>query len=146
MPANFTNKNLRGRSFKGQDLTGADFSGADIRGVNFKGAILCRANFHDAKAGQRLQSKLRLVLASLMMAFIASLTATLAWGIGVYTAVEVAKIQAPLKILSIILSVAGFDDDRYSPGLVLEAYGRNGNSIGLGCGLCWGCGYGWSLG
>jgi len=51
MSQDFSNQNLRGRSFQGQDLTNADFSYADLRGANFRGAILNGANFSYAKAG-----------------------------------------------------------------------------------------------
>jgi len=47
----FSNQNLRGRSFKGQNLEGANFSHADIRGANFTDACLQGANFSYAKAG-----------------------------------------------------------------------------------------------
>ena len=49
---NFSNQNLRNRSFKGLDLSGANFSGSDIRGCNFTGAILRGANFQGARMGQ----------------------------------------------------------------------------------------------
>jgi len=49
---NFSNQNLRNRSFKGLDLSGANFSGCDIRGCNFTGAILRGANFQGARMGQ----------------------------------------------------------------------------------------------
>jgi uncharacterized protein YjbI with pentapeptide repeats len=48
---NFSNQNLRNRSFQGQMLDGADFSGADIRGCNFRNAQLVGANFQGAKIG-----------------------------------------------------------------------------------------------
>ena len=50
-PQDFSNQNLRGRSFKGQYLEGANFSRADIRGANFTNANLTGANFSDAQAG-----------------------------------------------------------------------------------------------
>ncbi len=49
---NFTNQNLRDRSFKGKNLIGADFSGADIRGCNFHRAQLQDANFNNVRAGK----------------------------------------------------------------------------------------------
>jgi uncharacterized protein YjbI with pentapeptide repeats len=51
MSPNFSNKNLRGRSFRGQDLTDANFNRADIRGTDFSNAVLIGANFAGAKAG-----------------------------------------------------------------------------------------------
>jgi uncharacterized protein YjbI with pentapeptide repeats len=46
---NFSNQNLRGKSFK-EDLTGANFKNADIRRANFKDANLAKANFTMPKA------------------------------------------------------------------------------------------------
>lgn len=69
-PQDFSNQNLRGRSFKGQYLEGANFSRADIRGANFTNANLTGANFSDAQAG--LQShqidnwRIKLYLLSIM--------------------------------------------------------------------------------
>ncbi|MBD2525645.1 pentapeptide repeat-containing protein [Nostoc sp. FACHB-133] len=51
MSLDFSNQNLRGRSFKDQNLEGANFSHADIRGTNFSHADLTGANFSYAKAG-----------------------------------------------------------------------------------------------
>jgi uncharacterized protein YjbI with pentapeptide repeats len=51
MSLDFSNQNLRGRSFKDQNLEGANFSHADIRGANFSHADLTGANFSYAKAG-----------------------------------------------------------------------------------------------
>ena len=51
IPQDFSNQNLRGRSFKGQNLEGANFSHADIRGANFTNAYLKGANFSHATAG-----------------------------------------------------------------------------------------------
>jgi Pentapeptide repeats (8 copies) len=47
----FTNQNLRDRSFKGRVLNGANFSGADIRGCNFRRSQLIGANFVGARVG-----------------------------------------------------------------------------------------------
>lgn len=49
---NFTNQDLRDRSFKGKNLVGADFSGADIRGCNFSRSQLKAANFANVRAGK----------------------------------------------------------------------------------------------
>ena len=64
MSKDFSEQNLRGRSFQGQDLTGANFSNADIRSTNFKGAILQKANFTGVKAGLQKRWILFLVLLS----------------------------------------------------------------------------------
>jgi len=47
----FSNQNLRGRSFKGQDLTRANFSGADLRGASFTESTLNKAKFSNAIFG-----------------------------------------------------------------------------------------------
>jgi uncharacterized protein YjbI with pentapeptide repeats len=52
-PLDFSNQDLRNRSFKGRkDLAGADFRKADIRGCNFSGANLEGANFSGLTSGQ----------------------------------------------------------------------------------------------
>ncbi len=56
----FTQRNLRHRSFAGQCLNGADFSSADLRGCNFKQSQLVGANFAGAKIGLSPQQMLRL--------------------------------------------------------------------------------------
>lgn len=48
---NFTNKDLRNRSFKGLNLKGADFSKSDLRGCDFSGALLVGANFEGVRTG-----------------------------------------------------------------------------------------------
>lgn len=59
---NFSNQNLRNRSFKGLDLSGANFSSCDIRGCNFTGAILRGANFQGARMGQS-RRRVRILIA-----------------------------------------------------------------------------------
>jgi len=49
---NFSNQDLRNRSFKGLDLTGADFSNSDIRGCDFTDTILIGANFEGVRTGE----------------------------------------------------------------------------------------------
>lgn len=71
MQENFSQKNLRGRSFKGQDLSQADFSSADIRGANFTNALLIGANFSNAKAGLKLSWAIGLVLGIMLLAVLA---------------------------------------------------------------------------
>jgi uncharacterized protein YjbI with pentapeptide repeats len=48
----FSNQDLRNRSFKGRDLAGADFRKADIRGCDFRNANLEGADFSGAIVGQ----------------------------------------------------------------------------------------------
>jgi uncharacterized protein YjbI with pentapeptide repeats len=60
MPQDYSNQNLRGRSFKGQNLEGANFSSADIRSADFTGANLNSADFSGTKAG--LQKRLAIFL------------------------------------------------------------------------------------
>ncbi len=63
---NFSQQNLRGRSFKGKDLTGADFSGAQLQGADFSGAQLQGANFAKARSGST-RWMLAAVLISLLL-------------------------------------------------------------------------------
>ena len=52
-PLDFSNQDLRNRSFKGrQDLAGANFQKADIRGCDFSKANLKGADFSEIKAGR----------------------------------------------------------------------------------------------
>jgi uncharacterized protein YjbI with pentapeptide repeats len=48
----FSNQDLRNRSFKGRDLAGKDFRGKDIRGCDFSNANLEGADFSWVTAGQ----------------------------------------------------------------------------------------------
>ncbi|MDX2255415.1 MAG: pentapeptide repeat-containing protein [Pseudanabaenaceae cyanobacterium bins.39] len=48
----FSNQDLRNRSFRGQDLAGANFRKADIRGCDFSNANLEGADFSGVTAGQ----------------------------------------------------------------------------------------------
>jgi hypothetical protein len=68
---NFSQKNLRGKSFRGEDLSEADFSGSDIRGADFSNAILKGANFTNVIAG--LQKREALILLSVLMVLSAGL-------------------------------------------------------------------------
>jgi uncharacterized protein YjbI with pentapeptide repeats len=51
-PLDFSNQDLRNRSFKGQNLAGANFRKADIRGCDFSTANLNGADFSGVIAGQ----------------------------------------------------------------------------------------------
>ncbi|MCD8487846.1 MAG: pentapeptide repeat-containing protein [Desertifilum sp.] len=51
-PQDFSNRDLRDRSFRGLDLSGADFSGSDLRGCDFSAAILVGTNFSRVQTGQ----------------------------------------------------------------------------------------------
>jgi uncharacterized protein YjbI with pentapeptide repeats len=51
-PLDFSNQDLRNRSFKGQNLAGANFRKADIRGCDFSKANLEGADFSGVTAGQ----------------------------------------------------------------------------------------------
>lgn len=48
----FSNRNLRDRSFRGRNLQKANFSGCDLRGCDFSNAQLQGANFQNIKAGR----------------------------------------------------------------------------------------------
>ncbi len=52
-PADYSDKDLRGHSFRGQALGGASFSGADVRGADFSESHLASASFRDARIGVR---------------------------------------------------------------------------------------------
>ncbi|BAY86774.1 hypothetical protein NIES267_62850 [Calothrix parasitica NIES-267] len=62
----FSNQNLKNRSFKGQNLNGANFSYSDIRGCNFNRTSLREANFDNVKAGQTPQIFLSLITTALI--------------------------------------------------------------------------------
>ena len=47
----FSNRNLRNRSFIGQELNYCSFSGSDLRGVDFSGSDLSGVDFSNAKTG-----------------------------------------------------------------------------------------------
>lgn len=70
-PFNFTNQDLRNRSFRGQNLNGADFSGCDIRGCDFSYALLQGANFERVRVGQTPIHFIPLALIALVVAVVA---------------------------------------------------------------------------
>lgn len=74
MSKDFSNHNLRGRSFVGIDLSGANFENADIQGANFSKAILRGANFSYAKAGLNNIAVTFLFIVSLLLAVISGLS------------------------------------------------------------------------
>jgi Pentapeptide repeats (8 copies) len=57
----FSNQNLRDRTFANQLLTAANFSGADLRGGNFRHSQLVGANFTGAKVGLSPWQMVRLI-------------------------------------------------------------------------------------
>jgi uncharacterized protein YjbI with pentapeptide repeats len=75
---NFTNQDLRDRSFKGKNLVGADFSGADIRGCNFSYSQLQSANFAKVLAGRSQRQNLIVSFTALAMALMSAGTAMIA--------------------------------------------------------------------
>jgi uncharacterized protein YjbI with pentapeptide repeats len=100
MPQDFSDKNLRGRSFKGQNLTGANFSYADIRGANFTNAILTEADFTRAKAGLQKRWTIFLVTLSLFLSVISGLMSA-------FVSIRVAGLWTPdiIKQYTILPSV-----------------------------------------
>lgn len=58
---NFSNQDLRKRSFKGQNLNGANFNASDVRGCDFSNSLLRGANFDHIKAGQTTKTFLSLI-------------------------------------------------------------------------------------
>ncbi|MDZ8139693.1 MAG: pentapeptide repeat-containing protein [Nostoc sp. DedQUE04] len=84
MPYDFSNQNLRGRSFKGQNLEGANFSGANIRGADFSSANLTRANFSNAKAGLKLIWIFFLLILSLAISSLSGFTSAIILNFNIY--------------------------------------------------------------
>lgn len=78
MSLDFSNQNLRGRSFKYQNLEGANFSYADIRGANFTGANLKGANFSHATAGLSYYWKIKLLIFSYLISILSGFFSTTA--------------------------------------------------------------------
>jgi uncharacterized protein YjbI with pentapeptide repeats len=71
----FTNQDLRGRSFQGVNLIGANFSYADIRGANFTDTTLIDANFSHAKAGHQYHRLILLMCVALSLSAICGFAA-----------------------------------------------------------------------
>jgi uncharacterized protein YjbI with pentapeptide repeats len=97
MPENFSQKNLRGWSFKGQDLSQADFSGADIRGANFTNTSLIGSNFSNAKAGLKISW---LIILGIGLVLLAALTGVILGYSGAFPALIIKLLSeenAPAK-------------------------------------------------
>lgn len=69
---NFSNRDLRNRSFRGKNLNRANFSGSDIRGCDFSYSQLVEANFERAKAGQTIRQVLPVILLSVIFALVSA--------------------------------------------------------------------------
>jgi Pentapeptide repeats (8 copies) len=67
MNVNFSNHDLRNRSFKGQDLTQANFQNADLRGCDFSHTQLVGANLQNIRTGRTLKQVLPFVILTLMV-------------------------------------------------------------------------------
>ena len=73
MSEDYSDQNLRGRSFEGELLNGADFSKSDLRGADFSQASLVGANFTDARMGIRPIAAIVLLGAAIVVSIIAGL-------------------------------------------------------------------------
>jgi hypothetical protein len=69
----YSNRDLRGKSFRDQDLTGADFTAADLRGADFSDARLVEADFTDARLGVRPITGLLILAGALLISIAAGL-------------------------------------------------------------------------
>lgn len=70
MSEDFSDQNLRGRSFKGQDLTCVNFSYVHIRGADFSNAIFKKANFSHAIAELQRRWAIGLVIFLLLVSVV----------------------------------------------------------------------------
>ena len=102
----YSDQNLRGRSFKGQDLTRANFSNADLRSTDFTNAILVGVNFSGAKMGLQRRWATVLILVFLWLSILSGLFTTLVGaigGLGLYLVLD----NLPLVGEPLILTGAG---------------------------------------
>ena len=70
----YSNQDLRGRSFRDADLDGADFTGADLRGADFSNSSLIKADFTDARFGIRRIASVILLGAAMVVSALAGLS------------------------------------------------------------------------
>lgn len=75
MSDTYSNRNLRGKSFKGKDLSFANFSDSDIRGTDFTNAFLVNANFSNARTGLRAHWLALLIFISFLLTGLSGLIA-----------------------------------------------------------------------
>ncbi|KAF3890097.1 MULTISPECIES: pentapeptide repeat-containing protein [Nostocales] len=101
MAHGFSDRDLRGCSFRGADLTGANFFRSDIRGADFTNATLTGANFCQAKAGLQPSQAMRLVFIAIVLSALLGLTAIFA--IVFFGCVLFPLAVTPRKILSATL-------------------------------------------
>lgn len=69
----YSNRDLRGESFRDQDLTGSDFTAADVRGADFSRARLVEADFTGARLGVRPMTGLLILTGALLVSIAAGL-------------------------------------------------------------------------
>ncbi|MUG96373.1 hypothetical protein F7734_30130 [Scytonema sp. UIC 10036] len=101
MAHGFSDKDLRGCSFRGADLTDANFFRSDIRGADFTNATLTGANFCQATAGIQPRQAMRLVFIAVVLSALLGLTAIFA--IVFFGCVLFPLTVTPRKILSATL-------------------------------------------
>jgi uncharacterized protein YjbI with pentapeptide repeats len=109
MPQNFSHRNLRNQSFRHQDLSGADFVSADIHGTDFTGACLTNANFSQAKAGLPKLLLLRLLLFTVLLAFLSGFIAAYAGAVlgNLFTAANPSHILIGMFVLTGLILFGG---------------------------------------
>src|SRR5262249_45311154 len=78
MLKDFSNKNLRGASFKSEDLSHARFHGSDLRGADFTGSNLSGADLTDVKTGIAPATKFWIFLVALIISLLSGYVAMLA--------------------------------------------------------------------
>jgi uncharacterized protein YjbI with pentapeptide repeats/gas vesicle protein len=141
-PLDFSNQDLRDRSFKGrEDLAGADFRKADIRGCDFSNANLEGADFSGVTAGKSSKQIFIVVAGSVAAAYTGAYTAA-----GWYAAYAGAGVSVIAVVIAVVAAVAvagwyavyvdiGASADTYWTDAVAGAYLCAGAYLGASAGV-----------
>jgi uncharacterized protein YjbI with pentapeptide repeats len=109
MPQDFSHQNLSNQSFRHQDLSGADFICAAVSGTDFTGACLTNANFSQAKAGLSKLLRLRLLIFTVLLAFLSGFIAAYAGAVlgNLFTAANPSHIFIGMFVLTGLVLFGG---------------------------------------
>jgi Pentapeptide repeats (8 copies) len=135
MSANFSNHDLRNRSFKGQKLSGANFQNSDLRGCDFSHAQLIGANLQNIRTGRTLKQVLPIGILTILVALpLFDVTSRLIFAALGQTAEDAGWTY--VLVLQGVLGIAGIGDDKSIASRAIAA-AASGALLGFFYGGSW---------